>query len=242
MLKQRLNMVKFVICFSLVLILLFGVFSLTITALDANEYDFANFTEADSMEFVYDSNITIPDGIQQLETLPAFTLDIILKSFNNPDVPFAFSYGETQKYAEEIRSAVKNHIDPSAVPAMATTTAYHLQDSKVKDINGNWTNSGGYYNLKWLEYNCYAYSINRVENPQYYESAPYIQYQPGDMSRAGNFMSCETIYDLAELVAQDLAVMGYANIATSYTIPTINSSQELICVRMDDEHFDYHFL
>ena len=60
------------------------------------------------------------------------------------------------------------------------------------------------------------------------------------MSGAGSFDYCDTIDELAAIVYADLQAMGYTNISLSETIPTIDSSHQLICVRMSGE--DYHFM
>ncbi len=106
---------------------------------------------------------------------------------------------------------------------------------------GNWVTSGGAFNPRWYNYNCYAFAINRAEQPQFYPSRPYIQYQPGDMSGAGAFQNCSNINQLAEIIRADLVAMGFSNISLSSSIPTINSTQELICVRMKYD-VDYHFM
>lgn len=225
----------------LVVALLVSLFAFPVNAVGTNSYDFPNFTEADSMAFVEEHNIEIPTKLQQSDYLSAFTRELILQSYESPDIPFLFNYFPTQEYAEDIREAVRMYIDLGAVPSTASATAYTLQYSKVMDSNGNWVVSGGDYNIKWLFYNCYAYSINRAEQPQYYSSEPYIQYQPGDMSGEGSFTDCTAIDQLVDIVCADLTDMGYSNISTSSTIPTINSSQELICVRMLRD-VDYHFM
>lgn len=227
--------------FVLVIALLFSALSFPTTAFAIEAYDFANFTEADSMAFVYQCGIDIPEKLSQSEYLPSITLEIILQSYNNPNVPFHFNYSKTQTYAEDIREAVISYMNLGSIPTVASTTSYTLQDSKVMDENGNWVTSGGYYNDKWVNYNCYAYSINRGEQPQYYSSGWFIQYQPGNMSDQGSFDDCTTIDQLVNIVYADLVAMGYSNISSSYIIPTIDSSQELICVRMLYD-VDYHFM
>ena len=61
------------------------------------------------------------------------------------------------------------------------------------------------------------------------------------MCGEGSFNDCISIDQLADIVCEDLTAMGFSNISTSSTIPTINSSQELICVRMT-RNVDYHFM
>ena len=225
----------------LVVSLLLSLFAFSASAVTANEYDFLNFTETDSMAFVEEQNIEIPIKLQQSDYLSTFTKELIVKSCESPNTPFLFNYSPTQEYAENIREAVRAYIDFAAVPAVAATTATSLQYSKVMDSNGNWVVTAGSFDAKWYYYNCYAYSINRAEQPQYYSSGNYIQYQPGNMSGAGTFVNCTSIGELASIVCADLTSMGYSNISTSSTIPAIDSSQELICVRMLRD-VDYHFM
>lgn len=225
----------------LVVSLLFSLFAFPASAVTTNEYDFPNFTEADSMAFVEEHNIEIPINLQQSECLSAFTRELIIRSYESPNNPFFFNYLPTQEYAEDIREAVQLYIDISTIPSVAAVTATTLQYSKVMDSNGNWVTTGGYYDAKWFYYNCYAYSINRAEQPQYYPSYGYWQYQPGNMCGEGSFNDCISIDQLADIVCEDLTAMGFSNISTSSTIPTINSSQELICVRMT-RNVDYHFM
>lgn len=227
--------------FILVVSLLFSLFAFPAGAVAANEYDFSNFTEADSMAFVEEQNIEIPEKLQQSDYLPTFTRELILRSYESPNIPFLFNYYETQTYAEDIRQAVGIHMNIGSLPSTVSSTTYTLQHSKVMDANGNWVTSGGYYNSKWNNYNCYAYSINRAEQPQYYSSGNYIQYQPGNMSGQGSFANCSSIDQLVTVVCADLTQMGYSNISTSSTVPTITSAQELICVRMLYD-VDYHFM
>ena len=60
------------------------------------------------------------------------------------------------------------------------------------------------------------------------------------MSQSGTFEECESIIDLVEIVKSDLSSMGYLNIYSQMEMPTINTNQALICVRMCEE--DYHFM
>lgn len=224
----------------LVVSLLLGLLAFHANAVSANnEYDFSNFTEADSMAFVEEQNIEIPLKLQQSDYLSVFTHELVLQSYETPNTPFCFNFVETQSYAEEIRLAVRNCINFTPMSMTASTTSYSLMYNKVKNANGVWVTSNGYYNPKWSEYNCYAYSIHRGEQPNFYDTG--MQYQPGDMSGAGTFDDCYAIDQLANIIRADLVAMGYSNVSLSDTIPAINSSQELICVRMKYEA-DYHFM
>lgn len=84
-------------------------------------------------------------------------------------------------YADSIKQLVSEYsIETNDIMSLSLS-AYTLKYNKVKDSNGNWVTSGGAYDDRWNNYNCYAYSIKRNELPQYYASNP-IQYQPGDMA------------------------------------------------------------
>ncbi len=203
-------------------------------------YDFANFTEEDSMSFVKDSNIEIPQNLLQSDDLSYFTHTIVLESYKNPNRSFYFNYYETQRYAESIRLAVKSSMNNQKDTISTYNSSYSLRDSKVLNTNGEWVTEDGYYDARWSYYNCYAYSLNRREFSYFYDSD--FRYQPGDMTPGeADFASISTIYDLALLVETDLIAMGYANISISYEIPTITEKQELICVRMC-LGVDYHFM
>ena len=225
----------------LIVALLLSVFPLS--AIADETYDFDSFTEEEAISFVEACDIDIPVEFLQNEDLASFTLGLILQAYHSPNVPFCFNYNITQSYAEDIRTAVRSYMNLGAVPAIASTTAgYELQYNKVMNQDGEWdVTSGGYYNPKWANYNCYAFAINRAEQPQFYDSGTFIQYQPGDMSGNGYFGSTTTIAQLADLVRDDLDAMGYESISSSPIMPTIDDTKELICVRRASS-YDYHFM
>ena len=206
------------------------------------EYDFNRITEEDSIEFVAHYNITIPTILQKKHSVGHVTRKIIQLVYNNSNYVFAYNYEAMQEYANSIKKTLSdNYVLNDGIQR----SRYLLQYSKVKDENGNWVNTGGAYKGEWDTYNCYAYAINRKESLPFYATT--FKYQPGDMadddydpSAINVFEDCETIFDLAELVEKDLLAMGYSNITISSSLPTVNSSQELICVRMGEE--DYHFM
>ena len=127
----------------------------------------------------------------------------------------------------------------------------YLRFNQVLDEEGNWVHSGGYYNPKWKNYNCYAFAINRVEEPQFYESY-HFRYSPGDICGVGDFIDAESVEELAEFVRLDLLALGYSNVQILDEIPQanangkpINESEELICLRRQSDEIeenDYHFM
>lgn len=226
--------------FLLVITVFLGTVPFSAVASSPMYYDFANFTEDDCMDFIEECDINIPTKLMQLDDLPAFTQSLILQSYNHPDIQFCFNYGATQTYAEEIRSAVRSYMDLSVVSEDTIIEIDDLQFNTVKNEDGDWVTSNGDFDYRWKEYNCYAYAINRQERSLHYESWNQPPYEPGDMGNSGNFDTVTSILELAQIVKQDLLAMSYSNISISSTLPTINSSQELICVRMNE--VDYHFM
>ena len=105
--------------FTIMILLIIGIFSISIPAAATGQYDFVNFTEEDSMAFVEECGIVIPENLLNSEDLISFTHDIVLSSFENPDVPFCFNYYKTQQYAEAIRTAVQSYKEANKARAIS---------------------------------------------------------------------------------------------------------------------------
>ena len=120
-----------------------------------------------------------------------------------------------------------------------------LEWNKVLDENGNWVTQGGYYNPNWDDYNCYAFSIGRVEPEQFYESGNASRYSPGNICGNGDYNDVNSPQELAELVEADLNALGYANVEILNSILSVNESDELICLRCNTDYAEsisYHFM
>ena len=211
-----------------------------VKAMSYFDFNFSTIGEEESIDFVEYHNIDIPKKVENSPNLGKITSDIIKRISSDSNCVFSYNYEKMQLYAENIQEAVISYLGNNSNIALLSTLTYSLQYNTVKNSSGNWVTSGGAWNAKWSNYNCYAYSINRTENPQYYSSGWYIQYQPGDMSEAGCFDDCNDITDLVDIVEKDLEKMGYSNISSTLSIPTITDNQELVCIRMGEE--DYHFM
>lgn len=209
----------------------------TSNARASSVYDFANITEEESLQFLEDHNINIPEDFQDYSDLGSFVQGIIQLVYSDPSYEFVFNYNVTLDFANEIKSNVIPYLNDQ-VSVLANASDYSLQYNTVQDENGNWVTQGGAWNNKWKNYNCYAFAINRSEQSQFYPSRR--QYQPGDMSGSGRFSRWISIEKLANIVKDDLLAMGYTGVELSTTIPQINSDEELICVRRGDT--DYHFM
>lgn len=130
----------------------------------------------------------------------------------------------------------------------ANASSYTLTDSLVQNESGSWVSSGGKWLNRWLNYNCYAFAIERFEYPQKYSSYRRIQYQPGNFSHNTelNIYRKSAEY-IANAVKDDLVAIGHeeSSISISTSIPTVNSNQQLICIRTSSANandWDYHFM
>ena len=226
------------------LVLIFTSLYLPATANEVEIYDFANFTEEESMDFVEQCGIYIPEILLQLETLPAFTQGLILQIYSNDTISFSFDDIEVQHYAEDIRGAVRMYMGLGLI-IPGNLADYCLQHSKVMNEDGEWRTSGGDYDQKWNDYNCYAYAINRREYPAFYSTendyCSRLQYSPGKISGLTEWQTgAGNVYAVANIVRADLAAMGYSVDEPSTEMPQINASQELICIRLC--YGEYHFM
>ena len=232
---------KIFICVLLLLTLCFisstGSF-VHVKAMSYYNFDFSTISEEQSIDFVEYHNIDIPDKIENSQNLGKITRDIIKRIANNNDCVFSYNYDRMQLYAENIQEVVISYLGNNSNIALLSTSTYTLQYNTVKNSSGNWVISGGAYDYSWLYYNCYAYSIHRSESSPFYSTDK--QYQPGDMSGVGSFDDCNEITDLVEIIENDLEAMGYSNISSTLSIPTVTEEQMLICVRMFEG--DYHFM
>lgn len=228
--------IRYIFIFFIVLSVIFTTKVFSIITFANTTYDFENFTEDDALSFIEEHNIEVPNKMLDWEKFGDFTKNLIVQSYRNPNIPFSFNYYKTQKYAEDIRLAVGSYVNKEGISKYSKST-YNLRWNTVMDEYGNWVTSGGYYNQDWREYNCYAYSINRREIPHFYHSLDV--YTPGDMSSLESVeIIGANIETLAEFVKNDLEAMGYLDVTLFDYIPTVNETQELICIRND--YYDYH--
>lgn len=66
-------------------------------------------------------------------------------------------------FANEIKDNVVYYLNNQNTSLSLSSSS--LKYNTVKDLNGNWVTQGGAWNDKWENYNCYAYAINRIEQP-----------------------------------------------------------------------------
>ena len=204
----------------------------------------SDMSEQDCVEFIIQNGITIPDGFPNLG---AFVKSNIQTAERYPDAAPVYSYDVTYYFAESIRALVNEYYgtaqrDPSVTRSIHIIEV--LEDSLVYSTNlGAWSDHDGGWCPIWEKYNCYAYAIDRTEQPSEYASS--FQYQPGDFAHTGSFYYDIPTYDLAMVVKDDLVELGlgYSDVCVSYAVPDtalLSSNQKLICIRTGDD--DFHFM
>lgn len=171
------NLIKKLLCFVLLVSFGFCLFvnRTVLNVCASNEYDFVNITEEESLQFLEDHNIDIPNKFRDYSDIGSFVKGLIQLVYNNQFDDFVFNYDELQNFANEIKDNVIYYLNNQNTP-LSVSSSYSLQYNTVKDSNGNWVTQGGAWYNKWKNYNCYAYAINRIEQPQFYSSGNYIQY------------------------------------------------------------------
>lgn len=173
---------------------------------------------------------------------------------NDINAEFAYNFSLSQELAYQIKDFYYRYysIDGIKNNKESKSSDYILQYSSIQNSNGEWNHSSGVWNNRYFGYNCYAFSINRYEEDYYYSPNANYHYQPSEFSdeysvsdlRAIIFDVLDifhSIWDLADIVEDDLKSIGYYNISTSST-PNYNlsSNQRMICVRKGST--DYHFM
>lgn len=232
-----------ILCIGLFIFSFFLIDNISVNAQTQSQKLLSQMTADECLDFIIQHDIDIPVGLDNSTGLKEFvkqTIDIVE---SEPEHVFVYNYNKTQKFAQEIKELVNNYYDVSINENISylssSITNYQLQYNYVYG-NGEWSSSDGDWKEKWLGYNCYAYSINRSEKPNNYDTE--FQYQPGDFAKTGDYYYYGIpIGDLAEIIKDDLEVIGLTNVTISDSIPTnLNSNQKLICVRTGST--DYHFM
>jgi hypothetical protein len=160
------NFIKKFLCF--VLLVSFGFCSFvnraTLSVCASGEYDFVNITEEESLQFLENHDIDIPDKFHDYLDIGSFVKGLIQLVYYEPFYEFVFNYDEMLNFANEIKDNVVYYLNNKNT-SLSLSSSYSLKYNTVKDLNGNWVTQGGAWNDKWENYNCYAYAINRIEQP-----------------------------------------------------------------------------
>lgn len=245
---KTIKKICYVIVGIFILFLFLSYYDLTIYASSASSMEYfgklSEMSEDECMSFIAQNNISIPKSLDDKESVKKFVKSTIETIESNPNYEFMYNFHDTQNFVNAIKDLVNNYYKINEVSKVVSSqsieSSYYLKNSCVYS-NGEWKSSGGDWNPKWKNYNCYAYSIKRSEYPAQYDSGVYINYQPGDFSKTGSFYSTISIENLAKIVKSDLETLGMNNIEILDDIPTdLSKNEKLICVRKC--FVDYHFM
>lgn len=200
----------------------------------------SQMSEDDCVEFLIQNDVKIPEGFIDYPGFSGFVKSVIKTIETNPDYEFVYNYSVTQEFVENIRALVNNY--QVTAHESVEQTKYTLQYNLVKNSNGNWVDNGGYFDISYYYYNCYAYAIDRIETPPLYKTDK--QYQPGDFSGGEIFTKTIDIYDLALGVKNDLEALGFENVRVNLIKPSaLKLYEQLICIRRTTSDIpDYHLM
>ena len=151
---------------------------------------------------------------------------------NDPSAIINYNYSVSQKLAMQIKDFYLDYYNLNSNKNVNHNTRYVLQNSLVKNNNGEWVNSGGAWDDRYYEYNCYAFSINRYEEDFYYD-CNYGHYNVGFFSnREFGLLETITVEKVKEKIKYDLAALGFTNINHYYSMPSdLADDVRLICCR-----------
>lgn len=195
-----------------------------------NNESLSQMTEDECIDFIIDKGVEIPSDFIDSPNLGKIIKSIIVAVESDPNYEFSYSYNVSFDFSESIRFIVNDYYGIQGSLRQQNSlgsrlSVYTLQDSVFV------SNSG------YMNYNCYAYSIGRNENPPQY--ATLRQYQPGDFSHSTFGMNL-TISQMAEVVKEDLKALGYNYVSITTTQPNVQIGENLICIRKGSD--DYHFM
>ena len=200
-------------------------------------------------ELLNESNVYIPEINDSFCETMTYIKSIIKNMEENLDYYVVANYNEYNTFFNNIYGFVKDYYSKYNIlfsnKLTLTRDENELIDSLVWD-NGEWSSTGGDWNPKWMNYNCYSYSIRRNEYPNFYGTS--FQYQPGDFSGTGSYQFGMSVDDLSDIIEDDLSSLGYTVVYNGTVRPeVVGENQELICVRTGvniyyNNFTDYHFM
>ncbi|MCL2062464.1 MAG: leucine-rich repeat domain-containing protein [Firmicutes bacterium] len=203
----------------------------------------SEMTDRESVEFIVDNGIKIPDELAIEPDFGSYVKILIETVEANPYYTPAVSWDVAHNFVESVKELVNNHYSrvEERSSQSPSPTRYTLSDNWVQNSSGQWVSSGGAWNSSWINYNCYAYGIQRTEYPPQYSTG--FQYQPGDFAGTGVFTNSISIYNLALIVKDDLEFLGNT-VSVSLNQPTsLGTDEQLIAIRRtNNSPHDYHFM
>lgn len=83
----------------------------TLKAYASDGYDFANITEEESLQFLEDHGIDIPDKFHDYLDIESFVKGLIQLVYYDPSYEFVFNYDEMLNFANEIKDNVVYYLN-----------------------------------------------------------------------------------------------------------------------------------
>ena len=180
--------------------------------------EFEGLSPDQTLELLLINGLKMPETYDQDMKLAKESAYIVIQDMIISGMK-AYSYGYTEliKLADNIYNIVE--IDKKYIKTESKASSYTLVNSTVY---GSWSDS-------YLNYNCYQYALGytgSAQNPGYYSG------------QTLNISS--SISTMADLVIDDLDVLGYYAYKTTTKPTSLASWEKVICVRKCS--VDYHFM
>lgn len=210
--KKRLKMLSGFI--ALLMLLMFFIPASQVNA-DSSSAAFeklAQLSSEDLLDTLVENGLILPEALEMDEYTENAVKSIVT------DIQRGVTNADHIPYSyTELAELAKRILDVSAKNT-STLASYTLKDSTVL---GSWSNS-------YTGYNCYGYSIGVpvFQNPGYHSN------QSFSMSLA--------ISDMADLVVDDLDVLGYWGYKTTTKPTSMPNYQRVVAIRKGS--VDYHFM
>lgn len=140
------------LCVSILVFMLFAM--ITPVAVQAHAYTpataLSQMTADDSIDFIVQNDIEVPDGWLDEPGFGDFVQSIIQAVETDPDISFTFSYNKTVEFVESVKTLVNeyNGISKSSQSSTQSTQTSTQSSSSLlyNEIAGPWQSDFPYYN------------------------------------------------------------------------------------------------
>ncbi len=207
----------------LLVIVLIMSLTMSANAASVEKQRLSELTDAECIAFLKEKGVKIPSNYENETQWGSFVRETIQYVEDNPNIEFVYNYSVTQDFANAIKEVVNDYYGSNNGRATRSQPVYSLQDSTVY---GAWTND-------FLNYNCYAYAINKTDE----------WLEPGGKSGQPYDLNW-SVYDVANCTKDDLEALGYTNVEICPAMPRLANLQiheKVIAVRIK-QGVDFHYM